>query len=438
MADLSALSAQTLTALGGPLASGEITHRDILESQLARIAAREPDVQAWAWHDAAQVSCDFEAQQEALHRVQADASPRPLPLAGLAIGIKDIIDTAELPTQYGSQAYRQYRPGADAQVIQRLKAAGAIVMGKTVTTEFAHVHAGPTVNPHNFLHTPGGSSSGSAAAVADGMVALALGSQTGGSTIRPAAFCGIVGFKPTYARVDLSGVLPLSASMDTMGLMGRSVADVTLLSSVLLGHPAHVASIAHRPRIAWYPGPNADEADTDSAERLVRAREQLRMQGADLVEIELSHGEFAAVGRSNRIIMAYEASRQHQALYRSHPEQLGSSTIKLIELGLSINPEQYENERKQAARCRLMFHTAMQGVDALLTYSAPGQAPLTAAGTGASTFNRIWTTLGAPCLTLPAGRGNMGLPLGLQFVAAHGNDYGLLQLGDRFEAVFKD
>ena len=437
MADTLALFERTVTALTSQIAAGELTHRQLLEAQLARIAEREPLIHAWAWHDADKVRAEFEASQAVLRGTIPEAVRATLPLAGLAVGVKDIIDTANMPTQYGSAAYRGNQPAADAAVISRLKAAGAVLMGKTVTTEFAYVHAGPTVNPHNVAHTPGGSSSGSAAAVADGMVGLALGSQTGGSTIRPAAFCGVVGFKPTYGRIGLDGVLPLAVSMDTMGLMARCVDDVTLLSSVLLGHPARIVPPTHRPRIGWYPGPHADEATPYSSNRLERAREQLLAQGADIVPLNLPHGDFAAVSRSNRLIMAYEAARQHGALFRSRADSLGASTVKLIELGLTITDAQFDQECRHVARCRVIFQDAMQGVDVLLTFSAPGQAPLVEDGTGASTFNRVWTTLGAPCLTLPAGKGAGGLPIGLQLVANHGQDYALLQLGKRFECIFE-
>lgn len=409
------------------VAQGDIDHNDIVESQLSRINRREPLVRAWAWHDPQQVRQQLDT---------LSAAPSTQPLAGVAIGIKDIIETADMPTEYGSAAYAGHRPTADAEVVRQLRAAGAIIMGKTVTTEFAHVHAGPTVNPHNFEHTPGGSSSGSAAAVADGMVAMALGSQTGGSTIRPAAFCGIVGFKPTYGSISLKGVMPLSAAMDTIGLMARSMDDVMLLSSVLLKHLPDTAKKINKPKFAWYPGPNADEADRDALVVLERARTQLVECGAECVEIDLPHGEFAAVGRSNRLIMAYQAAHYHQELYRHHRDLLGASTVKLIEAGLSMTPEQFEVELARAAHCRALFQDAMQGVDALLTFSAPGEAPFTAEGTGASTFNRIWSTIGAPCLTLPAGTGSKGLPLGVQFVSNHGQDMSLLHLGKQFEGVF--
>ena len=427
MPDVSELYRSTVTALAGQVASGAVTSLQILESQLARIAEREKYVQAWSWHDPQQVLDQLHALTDAqLHQ----------PLAGVAIGIKDIIDTADMPTAYGSEAYLGYRPAVDAAVIAKLKAAGAILMGKTVTTEFAHIHAGPTVNPHNFEHTPGGSSSGSAAAVADGMVALALGSQTGGSTIRPAAFCGVVGFKPTYGRISLEGVMPLSAEMDTMGLMARSVDDIILLAKVLLAPFVMPSAHDQKPVLAWYPGPNADEAEQESAKLLERARMQLIEQGAQFVEIDLPRDLFAEVGHANRLIMAYQAGHHHASLYRSRPEKLGATTCKLIESGLAMRPEDFDKQIAIAAKGRTVFQEAMRGVDALLTFGAPGTAPLSKDGTGSSIFNRIWTTIGAPCLTLPAGRGKNGLPLGVQFVASHNRDEALLQLGKRFESIF--
>ena len=427
MAGVSDLYRYTATELASKVASGQVNHTDVLESQLARIQAREPHVCAWAWHDPEHVR----QQLQSLNPAKLS-----LPLAGVAIGIKDIIDTAQMPTAYGSEAYLGHRPVADASVIRTLQDAGAILMGKTVTTEFAHVHAGPTVNPHNFAHTPGGSSSGSAAAVADGMVAMALGSQTGGSTIRPAAFCGVVGFKPTYGRIGLEGVMPLSSTMDTMGLMARSVDDIRLLSSVLLKSEQANPINNQNPVFAWYPGPEAEQVDQDSVRLLERARKQLKEQGAQFVAVDLPHTEFAAVGQANRLIMAYQAGHHHEALYRNQPEKLGATTRKLIEAGLAMTAAQFEEEIDRVARARELFQQAMSGIDALLTFSAPGEAPRLEEGTGASTFNRIWTTLGAPCLTLPAGLGSKGLPLGVQFVSRHGQDETLLQLGKQFEFIF--
>ena len=267
------------------------------------------------------------------------------------------------------------------------------------------------------------------------MVPLALGTQTGGSTIRPAAFCGIVGFKPTYGEIVLEGVLPLAHSMDTMGIHARTVADVALLYPVLSGRPLPPFAASGALRISWHPGPHADEADAEMHHALEIAREILAEQGVVFVETQLPHGELAAMSRANRLIMAYEASRQHQEVYRTQPALLGAATRVLIETGLGIDDTQYQQELQAVVRCRQVFEQGLQGVDALLTFSAPGQAPLSEAGTGASTFNRIWTTIGAPCLTIPAGRGALGLPLGVQFVSRRGQDRRLLELGLQVEVL---
>ena len=405
-----------------------LNRSQILEEQLARIAAREPLVRAWSWHDPQQVRDQFAA-------LPKDTSH--LPLAGITVGIKDIFDTSDMPTTYGSAAFANHRPQADATVVAKLRAAGALIMGKTVTTEFAHQHAGPTTNPHSVERTPGGSSSGSAAAVADEMVTMALGSQTGGSTIRPAAFCGIVGFKPTHGKVSLEGVGPLSVTMDTIGLMARSMTDMCLLSSVLLENHDLVQAPA-TPRVAWYPSPEAPEADPDALRALERARDVLKAAGVQIVDIDLPAKDFLALGQSNRLIMAYDAARSYETVYRNKAADLGASTVTLIETGLLITDEQFKKELLHVEKCKALFAKAMFGVDAVLTLGAPGQAPLKSTGTGLSTFNRAWTTLGVPCITLPFGRGDAGLPLGVQFVGALGADSKLLALGTRFEAHFVD
>jgi Asp-tRNA(Asn)/Glu-tRNA(Gln) amidotransferase A subunit family amidase len=405
-----------------------LTRSQILEEQLARIAAREPLVRAWSWHDPQQVRDQFAA-------LPKDTSH--LPLAGITVGIKDIFDTSDMPTTYGSAAFANHRPQADATVVAKLRAAGALIMGKTVTTEFAHQHAGPTTNPHSVERTPGGSSSGSAAAVADEMVTMALGSQTGGSTIRPAAFCGIVGFKPTHGKVSLEGVGPLSVTMDTIGLMARSMTDMCLLSSVLLENHDLVQAPA-TPRVGWYPSPEALEADPDALRALERARDVLKAAGVQIVDIDLPAKDFLALGQSNRLIMAYDAARSYETVYRNKAADLGASTVTLIETGLLITDEQFKKELLHVEKCKALFAKAMVGVDAVLTLGAPGQAPLKSTGTGLSTFNRAWTTLGVPCITLPFGRGDAGLPLGVQFVGALGADSKLLALGTKFEALLAD
>lgn len=422
--DPTAPYALTVTETSARIARGELTHEQVLESQLSRIAAREPSVHAFKWHDADNARAQL-----------ADVKKRSekLPLAGIAIGIKDIIDTADMPTEYGSAAFVGHRPAKDAAIVTQLKAAGAIMMGKTVTTEFASQFAGATVNPHNFAHTPGGSSSGSAAAVADGMVALALGTQTAGSTIRPAAYCGIVGFKATRGKISLEGVNPLASTLDTMGWFGRSVDDVKLLASVLLG-ASNATSKSAPIRLGWYPGPQADEADADARQALDRAKEVLRANGIELVDFALPAKDIIALGESNRIIMNYEAGHYYEKLYREKAP-LGGLTVAMIESGLQTTEAQFNAERAHAEHCRALFAQAVKGVDAVLTLASPGEAPLTQQGTGSPMFNRIWTTIGVPCLGLPFGKGDQGLPLAVQLVAAEGQDHALLDLGGKVESL---
>ena len=424
-ADPHALYAQTVTETSARIARGELTHAQVLESQLGRIAAREPSVHAFKFHDADDVRAQLAA---------VSSRSEKLPLAGIAIGIKDIIDTADMPSEYGSAAFVGHRPAKDAAIVTQLKAAGALMMGKTVTTEFASQFAGATVNPHNFAHTPGGSSSGSAAAVADGMVGLALGTQTAGSTIRPAAYCGIVGFKATRGKISLEGVNPLAPTLDTMGWFGRSVDDVKLLASVLLG-TSNAAEKSGTMRLGWYPGPEAAQADADAVQALERAKAMLRAQGIELVDVEvLPAKDMIALGESNRLIMSYEMSRFYEKLYRNKAP-LGDLTVAMIEFGLQITEAQFNAQREHAERCRQMFAQAAKGLDAVLTLASPGEAPLTQNGTGSPMFNRTWTSIGVPCLGLPFGKGDQGLPLAVQLVAAEGQDHQLLAIGGKIESL---
>lgn len=398
----------------------------LVEEQLLRISTREPLVRAWAWHDPEQV-------RRQLALLPTDTTN--LPLAGVTVGIKDIFDTFDMPTSYGSTIFANHRPDKDAAVVAKLRAAGAVIMGKTVTAEFAYSLPGPTSNPFCIDRTPGLSSSGSAAAVADGMVTMAIASQTGGSTIAPAAFCGVVGFKPSYGKVSLEGVRPLSVTQDTVGLMAKSMSDIHRLSSVLLDDYSTV-SPPSKIRVAWYPSPYAKQADKDAIIALKQARERLSAAGVEIASIELPEGEFLALGLSNRHILAYDAARSYREIYRSRVTELSESMIQLIETGLQITDEQFLNELAHVEKCRRIFAKAMVGIDTILTFSALGIAPLKTTGTGATIFNRVWTTLGAPCLNIPFGLGDQGLPLGVHFIAPIGKDNHLLSLGTRFESIF--
>lgn len=408
--------------LRAAIRDGTATVAEVAEAHLARIAAREPTLHAWVTHDPEAVR----AQAAGLETAGAD-----LPLLGLPIGIKDIIETADLPTTYGSPIYRAHRPATDAVIVARLRAAGALIMGKTVTTEFAHMHAGPTVNPHNAAHTPGGSSSGSAAGVAEGMIPLALATQTGGSTIRPAAYCGIVGFKPTFGRLPMAGIKPLAPSLDTLGLYGRSVADAALLFGALSGRDVSVpeASPARVLRIGLHPGPYASRASADARAALDAACAALRAAGVVVDPINLPDALFARIGEANTTIMAYEAARSLAHEFENDRPLLSANIVKLIGIGQSIAEADYRSALAAGAEGRQALAEGMQGFDSLITFSAPGAAPIWAEGTGDSTFNRIWTTIGAPCITLPVGRvASTNLPLGVQLVDSVDGDARVLQV----------
>lgn len=411
--------------------AGRLDAEEALEAFLQRIAQTEPGIAAWAWHEAQAVR----RQLQGRGRLEPD---RALPLLGVPVGVKDIFDTADMPTAYGSEIYRGHRPSRDAEAVARLRRAGALIMGKTVTTEFAYMHPGPTVNPHDPRHTPGGSSSGSAAAVADFMVPLALGSQTGGSTIRPAAYCGVIGFKPSYGAISTKGMKALSPSMDTVGIMGRCMEDVELTYGVLAQDTAPGVLRAAPPaglRLCWYPGPHAAEADDDAWRALRGARQVLLDAGLAVGDAALPDA-FKQLSEANRCIMRFEGARSLDGEFTRHREGMGPATAELIAAGRKTGEPQYREARALAAGCARDLTDALRDTGVLVTFSTPGAAPLRAEGTGSSVFNRAWTTLGAPCLTLPFGASAAGLPLGVQFVAAPGCDALLLALGRQVERIF--
>lgn len=399
-----------------------------LDTCLQAIAKLDSDVKAFSWHDP-------QVARSSVEEVKAGDMPNPEPLAGLPIAIKDIYDTIDMPTEYGSRAYLGHRPERDAWVVSRLRSAGAIVVGKTVTTEFAYTHAGPTRNPHNLAHTPGGSSSGSAAAVAAGMVPVAIGSQTGGSTIRPSAYCGVVGFKPTFGLISLQGVMPLAPSLDTVGIHAQSVELAQRTFDVLCQTlPRDSRTIDQPLTVGWYLGPRADDAQIEAVDALRQARQLLEESGICRFEpFEFDDAHYESLCHANRLIMAFEAARAHQGVYQRQPTELGESTRELIKLGLSLSKAAYEQAQQNRADALIAFHQSMQNLSLVLTLSAPGEAPRAEEGTGSSVFNQPWTTLGCPCITQPVGKGPQGLPLGIQFIARHGDDKALLAAARRIE-----
>ncbi|HSN91140.1 MAG TPA: amidase [Anaeromyxobacteraceae bacterium] len=397
------------------LRSGRLSAEELARACLERIAAEEPRVGAFEHLDPAAVL-------DAARRADA-AGPRP-PLHGLPVAVKDIVDTSDLPTECGSPVHRGRRPGRDAACVARLRAAGAVILGKTVTTELAFYRPGKTRNPHDPGRTPGGSSSGSAAAVAASLVPAAIGTQTAGSVIRPASFCGVVGMKPTHGLVPMEGVLPFAPSLDTIGVFARDLAAVPLLLEAM-GAPAAAPPRREPPRVAlcrteqW---PLAEPATRDRVEEVARA---LARAGASVGELDLGRA-FDGLAAAQRAIMAAEAARTFAAIRARHGDLLSPVLRDFLREGEEVGRGREAEAREQAARCREALGAHLSGLDVLLTPSAPGEAPRGLEATGDPAFNRIWTLLGVPCLSLPAGRGPAGLPVGVQLVGAAGADGALV------------
>jgi Asp-tRNA(Asn)/Glu-tRNA(Gln) amidotransferase A subunit family amidase len=401
-----------LTAIGAArlIRDGRLKPADLMEACLARIAEREGAVRAFAWFDPAAA------------RRAADTAP-PGKLHGLPIGVKDVLDTADMPSEYGSPIWQRWQPRADAAAVAWARSAGAVVIGKTVTTAFATRKPGPTGNPHNLQHTPGGSSSGSAAGVADGFFPLAYGTQTAGSVLRPAAYCGAVGYKPTFGMINRHGMKLMSESLDTVGVMARSVADCALFAGAVagrdLGDPD--ARPERAPRIGICRSPAWDKALPETQALLSRAASALGRAGASVVERELSP-EVAAVAEAHPIVMNNESGRALGWELANERAQISEGLRERLDFGLLQTETAVAAAYAVFERAQRAFPACMEGLDALVTPSAPGQAPAGLEWTGDPVFNLIWTSLHVPCVTVPAGTGPDGLPLGIQIVTRIGQD----------------
>lgn len=352
-------------------------------------------------------------------------------LAGVPLGVKDVIDTADMPTACGSRLYEGRRPAADASCVHIARHAGAFVVGKTVTTEFATASPGPTVNPHNRAHTPGGSSSGSAAAVAAGIVRLAFGTQTSGSTIRPAAFCGVVGFKPTFGMIDRTGVKPLSEALDTIGLYARDVADVALFASVVARRPdLFITKPVARPRIGIFRTSAWSSMDTECGKRFDAA-----------VDLLGSHEDIDGPSWWTDVLAAQDAVFGWQASAAlaferdNHADQLTDVTREFLKGRAAFGYDDAVNAIAVQHRAIADIEALFGDNDILITPAALGEAPLGLRATGNPAMNIAWTLLGTPCLSLPAGTGPNGLPLALQIVARPGADAALLGFALSLESL---
>jgi Asp-tRNA(Asn)/Glu-tRNA(Gln) amidotransferase A subunit family amidase len=343
------------------------------------------------------------------------------------VGVKDIIDTADFPTEYGSAIYAGHRPRTDAAVVSQIRRAGGIVLGKTVTTELAHMWPGKTRNPRNPQHTPGGSSSGSAAAVAAGMLPIAIGSQTGGSVIRPAAFCGVAGFKPSYQLLPTVGMKCFSWQLDTVGVFAAGVSDVAFAAAAIADRDLRVDGAAPAaPRIAmmrmhiWSEASEAMQAALEAAARAAQSA------GARVHEAALSPA-LEEAWRAHPVIQDYEAYRALAFEYDRHRERIAPTLRKLLDNAATIAPERYDEARRVTRRARQLLGDLFAEFDVILTPSAPGAASHGLESTGDPIFNRLWTLMGTPCVNVPGLADDAGLPLGVQVVARFGHDKAALE-----------
>ena len=375
---------------------------------LERIDAREAEIGAWETID----------REGALKQARiCDRSPDRGLLHGIPIGVKDIIDVAGLPARYGTPIYASNVAASDAACVALAKAAGAIVLGKTVTTELAFFHPGKTRNPHNLAHTPGGSSSGSAAAVAAGMVRLAFGSQTAGSVIRPASYCGVVGYKPTFGMIPRAGVKSQSDTLDTVGLMAGSVEDAALFAAGITGD--HDLLVAAAPRQTAHIGichtHEWAQASDDTQRAIETAAAQFSRAGARVTQVELPE-PFARLCAAQKDIQLFECARSYCFEYEVHRDELSARLRGLIEEGRGISWKRYRAALDLAVQCRAFIAGIFLNIDVLLMPSAPGEAPHGLESTGDPVFNRIGTVLQLPCITLPGFHGHSGLPVGIQLM----------------------
>jgi len=359
------------------------------------------------------------------------------PLAGIACGVKDIIDTADLPTQQGSSIYEGWRPRADAAIVMALKAAGATVAGKTHTTAFAFLDPAPTHNPHDPVASPGGSSAGSAAAVGAGLIPLAIGTQTGGSVIRPASYCGVAGIKPSFGLLSTVGVKTFSWTLDTLGLMAASADDLGLALAAVARRPELDAPAAELRglRIGVTQQEFAGPADTGSQAALQLFRACAARAGARLVELETPDA-LAATFHAHGPLQNYEATQALAWEYAHHRGALPPNLLGYLDVARQTTAADYDEARRVTHRGRGAAHAFFGQADIIVSFSAPGEAPETRESTGDSKFNRLWTLLGTPCLTIPVLRGTRNLPVGIQVIGPFGADENVIAVAKGLERLF--
>ncbi len=422
-----------LSPLAVALRTGQLDLQSYLEQLETQFMAGEARIQA------------FLPEPGRFERLRRDAAavharyPKPElrpPLYGVPIGVKDIFHVEGFPTRAGSRVPPDLLAGTEAECVTRLKQAGALIMGKAVTTEFAYFAPGPTRNPHNPAHTPGGSSSGSAAAVGASLCPLALGTQTIGSIIRPAAFCGVVGFKPSYGRISVEGIIPLSPSLDHVGFFTQDVAGASLVASLLCQDWHHVGDSMERPILGVPEGPYLQHAGQAGLSHFRTIQDRLVVGGFEVRPVEAML-DFEEINARHTALVAAEAALVHKSWFGDLSGLYHSKTTELIERGQGISPAQIETYRAGRTKLRTELTTLMaeEGISVWIAPAAPGPAPATLDSTGDPVMNLPWTHAGLPAINLPAGEADNGLPLGLQLVAGWQQDENLLAWAGQIEVA---
>jgi len=404
--------------LAGQIEDGELTPADVVELCAAAIDRREGDIGAFGVLDLDRVR--KRAQDRAAELIAA-------PLRGLPVGVKDLFDTVDLPTAYGSPIYADHRPVSDAALVSMIRRAGGLLLGKTVLIPLAFIDPAGTCNPHNLEHTPGGSSSGSAAAIAAGMLPIAIGTQTAGSVLRPAAFCGVAGYKPSFKLLPMVGCKPFAWSLDTAGLFAASTSDVAFAAAAITGRDLGIdRAQPAAPRIALvrtHVWPEASDAMQSAVEDAARVADRA---GAKVDEVRLPP-IFEDAFRAHGTIQDYEAYRALAFEYDYHRDKISPKLRAMLDEASRITADDYDTARRTARRARRVLAELMTDTDVLITPSAPGAAPKTLGSTGATTFNRLWTLMGAPCINVAGEVDSAHLPLGVQIVGRFARDRSALE-----------
>ena len=422
-----ALNELTAIQAARAIATGEVSAEELMRACLSRIAGRDSVVRAWA---------SLDAERSLAEALLCDRGPRRGPLHGVPIGVKDVLNTADLPTEMGSPIYSGFRPRADAACVAMLRAAGAIVVGKTVTCEFAGVEPGPTVNPRDATRTPGGSSSGSAAAVADFMVPVALGTQTGGSVLRPASFCGVVGYKPSYGTVSREGLKFAAESLDTIGVIARTPEDAGMIVDVLAGRePAPVRRLTRPPRLAvcmtylW-----ESKASQETRDCVARVADLARAAGASVVDLDLPP-HFSRLSGTRDVINDVERARSLAWEWSYRREDVSERMRATIARGRAISSDIYYDELRFARNARVEFDALVGGFDGVIAPCVNGEAPAGLDYAGDPSFQSLWTLLHTPAITLPAHRGPNDMPVGVQIIGRRRTGRQLIALATWLQAA---